>query len=112
MEKTARIIIIIIISGAILFFGFYRIRVWNRTKIERAIDTERAVWLEKIGELEEKIANLEEVVSQQKEALVPKEKLEDGFCEDSPAFSSIKKNISFVEITHKITSFTTYLDFR
>lgn len=112
MEKTAKITIIIIISGAILFFGFYRIRVWNRTKIERAANTERAVWLEKIGELEEKISNLEAVVSQQKEALVPKEKLEDAFGEESPAVSSLKKDISCVEMTYQITSFTKYLDSR
>ncbi|HJO62398.1 MAG TPA: hypothetical protein QF571_06175 [Desulfobacterales bacterium] len=112
MDKKAKIIIIIIISGAILFFGFHRIRIWNRTKIEKTVNTERAVCLEKIGELEEKISNLEEVVSQQKEALVPKEKLGDAFGEESPAVSSLKKNIPCLEMMYQITSFTTYLDSR
>lgn len=112
MGKKAKIIIIIVISGAILFFGFYRIRIWNRAKIEKAVNTEQAVCLEKIGELEEKISKLEEAVSQQKEALGPNEKLENAFGEESTAVSSLKKNIPCVEMMYQITSFTTYLDSR
>ena len=92
--------------------GFHRIRIWNGAKIEKAVNKERAVWLEKIGELEKKISNLEEVVLQQKEALVPKEKLEDAFGEESSAVSSLKKNLTCAEMTRLITTFTTYLDSR
>ncbi len=110
MEKTAKKIIIIVISGAILFFGFYRILLWNRSKIERAVKTEQTVCLKKTGELEKKISDLEEVVSQQKEAVVPKEKLEDAFGEESPPVSTLNKNISCAEMTRQIKTFTAYLD--
>ncbi|MFQ5485623.1 MAG: hypothetical protein ACE5DO_09890 [Desulfobacterales bacterium] len=110
MEKTAKKIIVIILSGAILFFGYHRIRLWNSSNIERAVKTEQAVCLKKTGELEKKIEDLEEIVSKQKEALIPKEKMEDAFGEESSAVSPLNRNIPCAEMVNQIKTFTTYLD--
>jgi hypothetical protein len=98
------------VIGATGYVAYDQIQRWNQRSVDTALSKEQNVWKIKTEILEERISNLEEDLAQQKDKLVPRERLLEVFGEDSTVVSPEQRAINCGELESRITSFFTYLD--
>lgn len=110
MDKIIRILIVIIVLGLTGYVAYDQIGKWHKRRLDASLEYERKSWQDKTGKLEEKITSLQEELAQQKEALVPEEKLLEVFGEDSAVISPEHREINCEELERQITAFFAYLD--
>jgi hypothetical protein len=110
MKRSTKILIIISILGITVFVAYDQIHRWHKNSLRSALEQERNEWWDNIGKLEEKVANLEEELAQEREAIVPKEKLVEVFGEESTVLSPEEKVIDCAELESQVTAFFAYLD--
>ena len=120
MERSVKILIIVVMIGIIGFLGYSKISNWHAEKLETAVNEEKRTWQEKTGNLENKISNLEEEITVLKGQEVPKEKLAKAFGQDPPDSPAIdvgssekeKKQLNLEDVERQILALFSYLDNR
>lgn len=112
MERLIKILIVIIVLGVLVYVTYDQIGKWHKGRLGAALELERKEWQTKTEELEGKISNLQEQLAQQRDALVPKEKLLEVFGEGAEVVSPEQKEISCEELKQSVTAFFSYLDKR
>ena len=106
MERAMKILIIVVVLGIIGYVTYDQIGKWHKRKLDAALKQEQ----ENTEKLEEKITELQEELAQQRDELIPKEKLVEIFGEETEVISPEKKEISCEELERQIMAFFTYLD--
>lgn len=110
MERAIKILIIVVVLGIIGYVTYAQIGKWNKKRLDTALKQEQEEWQKKTENLEGKIAELQEELAQQRDELIPKEKLVEVFGEETEVISPEKKEVSCEELERQIMAFFTYLD--
>jgi hypothetical protein len=114
-DRIVKISIAAVVIGAMVYFCYSLLAGWYEDNIESAKTQERKVWQQKTEDLVEKIAVLEEELTEIKEQEpIPKEKLAEVFGEQKLAVSGKPKEapqeITYAELERQIAAFFAYLD--
>ncbi len=110
MGRAIKMLIIVVVLGFIGYVTYDQIGKWNKKRLDTALNQEQEEWQKKTENLEGKIAELQEELAQQRDELIPKEKLVEVFGEETEVISPEKKEISCEELDRQIMAFFTYLD--
>ena len=112
MERTVKIVIVLVVLGVAGYVAYDQIGKWHQRRLNSALEQEQKEWQGKTAQLEEKLKALQEELEQQKDALVPKEKLAEVFGEEGGMVIPGKKDIPCEELERQLSSLFTYLDTR
>ena len=118
MDKSAKIVValvIIVVSG---FLIFSKISGWHKTKLEKAVKEEQETWQGKATKLENEVSELRQELTDVKGQEVPEEKLAKIFGEEEKEErqqaektpTPPKKLSDFAETERQIAAFFGYLD--
>jgi len=110
MERAIKILIIVVVLGIIGYVTYDQIEKWNKKRLDTALNQEQEEWQKKTENLKGEIAELQEELAQQRDELIPREKLVEVFGEETEVISPEKKEISCEELERQIMAFFTYLD--
>jgi hypothetical protein len=119
MDKTAKIVVALLVVAVSGFFIYSKIAGWHKTKLETAVKKEQKTWQDKTDKLETEITLLQEELVSTKGQKVPEEKLAAVFGEKeikesqkqkSGKVTAAKKTPDFPDIERRITAFFLYLD--
>ncbi len=120
MDKSAKIIVVLIIIAVSGFFIFSKISGWHKSKLEKAVKKEQEVWQGKAEKLEQEVSELRQELTDAKGQKVPEEKLAKIFGEEEkearqPAEETQtppEKLSGMAETERQVTAFFSYLDKR
>jgi hypothetical protein len=110
MDRIVKISIAVAVLGAMAYFCYSLLAGWYEGNIETAKTQERKAWQQKTEVLVEKIAGLEEELTQIKDQAIPKDKLAEVFGEQPLPVPSQSQEITFEEVERQIAAFFAYLD--
>ena len=120
MDKSAKIVVAIVIVAVSGFFLFSKISGWHKSKVDKAVKEEQQTWQGKTDKLEQEVTELKQELTEVKGQNVPEEKLAKAFGEDKKEDTQPEKDeepppkklSDFVETERQIASFFSYLDKR
>ena len=118
MDKSAKIVIALVIIAVSGFFIFSKISGWHKSKLEKAVKTEQEVWQGKANNLEQEVSELKQELTEVKGQAVPEEKLAKifGEKEERQQVEETKtpppKLSGIAETERQIAAFFSYLDSR
>jgi len=120
MDKSAKIVVILIIIAVSGFFLFSKISGWHKSKLEKAVQKEQETWQGKASKLEQEVSELKMELTEVKGQNVPEEKLANVFGkeekeetrQDETASTPPDKPSEFAVTEGQIAAFFTYLDKR
>ena len=120
MDKSAKIIVALVVIAVSAFFIYSKMVGWHKAKLETAVNKEKQIWEDKADKLEQAITNLEQELTAVKSPKVPEEKLEEIFGahqkketerpSNREIISAKTKPADFADIERRITAFFAYLD--
>jgi len=110
MQKVKKILIIIVVLGIVGYVVYHQIDTQQQKRLDTALERERNEWWDNIGKLEEKVAELEQELAQERGALVPQEKLSEVFGQAPTVVTPEIEAIDCDELQRQMTAFFTYLD--
>ena len=121
MDRSAKIIVAIVVIVASAFFIYSKFVAWHANKLEAAIKREKMIWQEKADQMSQEIATLTQALSVVKGQNVPKNKLVEVFGdvikEEKAVNSKLENKIpdenrspGFAEIEGQIKAFFNYMD--
>ena len=120
MDKSAKIVVALVIVVVTGFFIFSKISGWHTSKLDTAVKKEQEVWQQKADNLEQKVTELKQELTDVKGQKVPKEKLALIFGEEEKeeqqqvkeTATPPKKQPDIADTDRQIAAFFTYLDKR
>ena len=120
MDKSAKIVVVLVIIAVTGFFIFSKISGWHKSKLEKAVQKEQEVWQGKANKLEQEVSELKLELTDVKGQNVPEEKLAKVFGkeekEEDPQVAATQtppEKLSDIAVTEgQIAAFFTYLDKR
>ena len=120
MDKSAKIVVALVIVVVTGFFVFSKISGWHISKLDTAVKKEQEVWQQKADTLEQKVTKLKQELTDVKGQKVPKEKLALIFGEEEKeeqqqvkeTATPPKKLPDIADTERQIAAFFTYLDKR
>ena len=120
MDRSAKIIVAIVVIVASAFFIYSKFAAWHASKLEATIKQEKMIWHEKSNQMKQEIATLTQALAAVKGQNVPKDKLAEvfgGVHEEAKEVTQQLENtnsenmlIGFAEIEGQIEAFFSYLD--
>ena len=120
MDKSAKIVVVLVIIAVSGFFLFSKISGWHKSKLEKAVQKEQETWQGKASKLEQEVSELKLELTDVKGQNVPEEKLAKVFGKEEKeetrqeeAASTPPEKLSEFAVTERqIAAFFTYLDKR
>jgi NADH:ubiquinone oxidoreductase subunit C len=120
MDKSAKIVVALVIVAVSGFFIFSKISGWHKSKLDTAVKEEQQAWQGKTNKLAQEVTELKQELTEVKGQQVPEEKLATIFGangKEEPQAETEKetppKKLSeFAETERQIAAFFTYLDKR
>ncbi|MDX2501424.1 MAG: hypothetical protein QNL14_13100 [Deltaproteobacteria bacterium] len=120
MDRSAKIVVALVIVAVSGFFIFSKISGWHKSKLETAVKEEKQTWQGKTNQLEQAVTELKQELTEAKGQPVPEEKLAKVFGENKKEEQQAgketqtppKKLSDFAETERQIAAFFTYLDKR
>jgi hypothetical protein len=120
MDKSAKIVVALVIVAVSGFFLFSKISGWHKSKLETAVTEEKQAWQGKTNQLEQEVTELKQELTEVKGQQVPEEKLAKVFGENKKGETQAEKEketlpeklSEFAETERKIAAFFAYLDKR
>ena len=120
MDRSAKIVVALVIVAVSGFFLFSKITGWHKSKVEKAVKEEQQTWQGKTDKLKQEVTELKQELTEVKGQQVPEEKLAKVFGENDKAEPQAekekqipaKKLSDFAETERQIAAFFTYLDKR
>jgi hypothetical protein len=120
MDKSAKIVVALVIIAVSGFFIFSKISGWHKSKLEKAVQNEQKAWQGKTNKLEQEVSELKTELSDVKGQNVPEEKLAKVFGEEEQeharqveATLTPPEKPSEIAVTERqIAAFFSYLDKR
>jgi Tfp pilus assembly protein PilO len=110
MQKLKIILITIVVLGIAGYVAYHQIDRHQQKRLDTALERERNEWWDNIGKLEEKVAELEQELAQERGASVPKEKLNEVFGQSPTVVAPENEETDCDELQRQMTAFFTYLD--
>jgi deoxycytidine triphosphate deaminase len=110
MDKSKKIILIVVILGIAGYVAYHQIDTRQQRRLDTALERERNEWWDNIGKLEEKVAELEQELAQERGEVVPQEKLNEVFGQTQAVVAPEVKTIACDELQRQVTAFFSYLD--
>lgn len=121
MDRSAKIIVAIVVIVASAFFIYSKFAGWHASKLETTVKQEKRIWQDKRDQMEQEIATLKQELAVAKGQNVSQDKLAKIFGEVQQEDKEVtqqlegkisegKKQPSFAEIEDHIMSFFSYLD--
>lgn len=112
MNRAIKILIALIIIGALCLFAYKNIKNWQRNSLEKAIEQEQQVCQNKTNALEREVKDLQKKLEKMKStAHLPPKAVEALGKEPSEIFQK-ERRASSEEIEREVASFFRYLDSR
>jgi len=120
MNKSAKIIVALVIMAVSGFFVFSKISGWHKSKLEKAVKTEQEGWQGKANNLEQEVFELKQELTEVKGQAVPDKKLAKIFGEEKrqerqqveETKTPPQKLSPIAETERQIAAFFSYLDNR
>ena len=120
MDKSAKIVVALVIIAVSGFFLFSKISGWHKSKLEKAVQKEQEAWQGKASKLEQEVSELKLELTDVKGQNVPEEKLAKVFGKQEKeetrqvgATPTPPEKLSEIAVTERqIAAFFTYLDKR
>ena len=120
MDKSAKIVVALVIIAVSGFFLFSKISGWHKSKLEKAVQKEQEAWQGKASKLEQEVSELKHELTDVKGQNVPEEKLAKVFGKQEKeetrqveAMPTPPEKLSEIAVTERqIAAFFTYLDKR
>ena len=120
MDKSAKIVVALVIIAVSGFFLFSKISGWHESKLEKAVQKEQEAWQGKASKLEQEVSELKLELTDVKGQNVPEEKLAKVFGKQEKeetrqvgATPTPPEKLSEIAVTERqIAAFFTYLDKR
>ena len=120
MDKSAKIVVALVIIAVSGFFLFSKISGWHKSKLKKAVQKEQEAWQGKASKLEQEVSELKLELTDVKGQNVPEEKLAKVFGKEEKeearqveATSTPPEKLSEIAVTERqIAAFFTYLDKR
>ena len=121
MDRSAKMIVAIVVILASAFFIYVKFAGWHATKLEATVKKEKEIWQNKTEQMRKEIATLKQELAVVKGQNVPPDKLAEVFGEEQPALREAtqqlegkipagEKQPSFAEIENRIMAFFSYMD--
>jgi hypothetical protein len=121
MDKSAKIIVAIVVIFASAFFIYSKFAGWHASKLETTVKQEKKIWQEKTDQMKQEIATLKQELAVVKGQNVSQDKLAKVFGEVQQEdkevtreiegeISESKKQPSFAEVEGHIMAFFSYMD--
>ena len=121
MDRSAKIIVAIVVIVASAFFIYSKFAGWHASKLETTVKQEKRIWQDKRDQMEQEIATLKQELAVAKGQNVSQDKLANIFGEVQQEdkevtqqlegqISEKKKQPRFAEIEDHIMSFFSYMD--
>jgi hypothetical protein len=121
MDRSAKIIVAIVVILASAFFLYIKFAGWHATKLEATVKKEKEIWRNKTEQMRKEIATLKQELAVVKGQNVPPDKLAEVFGEEQPAIGKATQQLegtipdgdkqsSFAEIENRIEAFFSYID--
>jgi len=121
MDRSAKIIVAIVVILASAFFIYIKFAGWHATKLEATVKQEKEIWRNKTEQMRKEIATLKEELAAVKGQNAPPDKLAEVFGEEQPEVGEAtqqlegkipdgEKQPSFAEIENRIMAFFNYMD--
>ena len=120
MDKSAKIVVALVIIAVSGFFIFSKISGWHKGKVEKAVQKEQETWQGKANKLEQAVSELKQELTDVKGQKVPEEKLAKVFGKEEKEETGPveetqtppEKLSDIAETEGQIAAFFTYLDKR
>ena len=120
MDRSAKIVVALVIVAVSGFFLFSKISGWHKNKVDKAVKEEQQNWQGKTDKLKQEVTELKEELTEVKGQLVPEEKLAKVFGENDKKEPQAEKEkqipakqlSDFAETERQIAAFFSYLDKR
>ena len=120
MDRSAKIVVALVILAVSGFFLFSKISGWHKSKVDKAVKEEQQNWQGKTDKLKQEVTELKQELTEVKGQQVPEEKLAKVFGEndrEKPPTEKekpvpAKKLSDFAETERQIAAFFSYLDKR
>jgi hypothetical protein len=79
MDRSAKIVVALLVSAVIGFFIYTKLASWHKKEVETAVTQKQEAWKEKTDQLEQKVASLQNQLTTVKGQKVPTQKLAEVF---------------------------------
>jgi len=120
MDKSAKIVVALVIIAVSGFFIFSKISGWHKGTVEKAVQKEQETWQGKANKLEQAVSELKQELTDVKGQEVPEEKLAKVFGKEAKGETGPveetqtppEKLSDIAETERQIAAFFTYLDKR
>lgn len=120
MDKSAKIVVALVIIAVSGFFIFSKISGWHKGKVEKAVQKEQETWQGKANKLEQVVSELKQELTEVKGQNVPEEKLATVFGKEEKEETGQKEEAQtppeklsdIAETERQIAAFFAYLDKR
>ena len=121
MDRSAKIIVAIVVIVASAFFIYSKFAGWHASKLETTVQQEKKIWQDKTDQMGQEIATLKQELAVAKGQNVSQDKLAEVFGEVQQEDKEVtqqleekisegKKQPSFAEVEGRIMSFFSYMD--
>jgi hypothetical protein len=121
MDRSAKIIVAIVVIVASAFFIYSKFAGWHTSKLETTVKQEKKIWQDKTDQMRQEIATLKQELAVAKGQNVSQDRLAEVFGEVQPEDKEVtqqlegkisegKKQPSFAEVEGQIMSFFSYMD--
>lgn len=110
MEKTVKTLVILFALMGMGLLGFYWINQWHNRELYKAREQEKAVYMQRIAQLEAEIQKLSEEAGSQANAVSDKADMADVFGSDKPLSAIQAETTDCNKITAQTIAFFQYLD--
>ena len=109
MNRTIKILVIVIIICMVLFMGFTQIRKWHRDTLDQAINNEKALCDKAIQDLNAELTAIQNELAQLKNTEEYEHRLSEIFGEKSD-YLAFGEEISCNDLTLQVRTFLNYMD--
>ena len=121
MDRSAKIIVAIVVMVASAFFIYSKLASWHASKLETTVKQEKKIWQDKTDQMKQEIATLKQKLADVKRQNVSQDKLAEVFGEAQKEDTQIaqqlegeiakgQKQPSFADVEGHIMAFFSYLD--
>ena len=109
MNRTIKILVIVLIVCMVLFIGFTQIRKWHRNTLDQAVKNEKAVCAEEIQVLRDELSAIQNELVQLKDTEEYEQRLSEIFGEKSD-YLAFGDAISCNNLSLQVRTFLNYMD--
>jgi hypothetical protein len=116
MDRSAKIIVAIVVIVASAFFIYSKFAGWHASKLETTVKQEKKIWQDKTDQMQQEIAALQQELALAKEQSVSQDKLAQVFGKEQQKVEEVtqplegKTQPDFAEVEGQIMAFFSYMD--